>query len=63
MSFFSPSPPILYFPLAQQILSQADIGSWSANLLGKEFVVHSLRDITYFDIPLTLKVLYTIDRL
>ena len=34
--------PYFYFPLAQQILSQADIGSWPANLLEKEFVVHSI---------------------
>ena len=40
-----PSPLLFYFPLAQQILFQADIGSVLANLLEKEFVVHPLRDI------------------
>ena len=48
--------PYFYFPLAQQILSQADIGSWPANLLEKEFVVHSIAGYrTYFDIPSPLK--------
>ena len=48
--------PYFYFPLAQQILSQADIGSWPANLLEKEFVVHSIAGYrTIFRYPPTPK--------
>ena len=45
-------PSISCFPLAEQVVFQADTGSWWANLLKKKIILHfSAGYRTHFDIP------------